>query len=215
MSLTCEFRKSENEIEIITATDYVNEVHRGRIFDKFTGASMYYRKGHQRFKKLTYKVQAHFVSQYQGDFPDHLEFNSEYFRNSSKYSYKESMEHLAGKKFVRNQLLKSGDLTEESIQYEHLVKLPNGKYRIIDVAIVLPYGEIYAYEIQLASITPEELEKRSEDYRLLGIDVTWFLGGAADTTPNQEWHFDYLGIYAPILSFTRIQETYVLSDEEE
>ncbi|WP_409013227.1 competence protein CoiA family protein [Chryseobacterium sp. JUb7] len=59
--------------------------------------------------------------------------------------------------------------------------------RIIDIAMVFPSGWVVAHELQLAGITTEHLEKRTNDYRELGIDTFWWFGKSADTKANRQW----------------------------
>ncbi|GFZ93336.1 competence protein CoiA family protein [Okeania sp. KiyG1] len=199
MALSCILKSTGKYLD---AKNYDPQKHRNDTWDKFVDSPVFYRKDHWRTG--TY-VRPHFVSQYKGNFPDtKLIFDPEYFKNNQTYSPRESWEHIEGKFYVAEYCLKcaSDGLKPDCIQFEHLVKMPSGKYRIIDVAIVMAYGDIFAHEIQLASITPEQLEARSEDYRNIGIDVVWWLGKSANTQANREWHGDYFSRLPPVLLFT-------------
>jgi len=65
--------------------------------------------------------------------------------------------------------------------------------RIADVLITYPNRWKTVYEIQLASITWDELSARTKDYEQAGIDVVWFLGKNADTSYNRTWHYNHFG----------------------
>jgi hypothetical protein len=72
-------------------------------------------------------------------------------------------------------------------------------------------------EIQLASITTEQLEARTKDYRDDAIDVYWVLGKAAAASPhNKNWCKDTLGGFFEVV-FTEHNEhlDITLLDEEE
>lgn len=59
--------------------------------------------------------------------------------------------------------------------------------RIADVAALYPNGYVLIYECQLASITTNELERRTNDYEEAGFDVEWWFGKAADIPANNNW----------------------------
>jgi hypothetical protein len=165
-------------------------------------------------------VRSHFASTavLDSDWPDDLMFDCEYaaHRSGGGLSFGESIYHVAGKEFVRNAASQMDSiLTPELAVFEHQVKLSTGKRRIIDVAFVFPSGLILAQEVQLAAITPRDLEDRSEDYRSAGIDVTWWLGKKAATESNFEWHKQHLGYYPPILEFDERDDTSILQVEGE
>ncbi|WP_354010891.1 competence protein CoiA family protein [Endozoicomonas lisbonensis] len=65
--------------------------------------------------------------------------------------------------------------------------------RIADVVFEFPNGWLEAHEVQFSSITPAELEERTNDYKKAGIDVVWWLGKSADTQPNREWVREVFG----------------------
>ena len=48
MSLTCYWKNQKGELEPLKATDYDENLHKDRIFDKFTEAPVFYKKGHDR-----------------------------------------------------------------------------------------------------------------------------------------------------------------------
>lgn len=77
------------------------------------------------------------------------------------------------------------------------VRIPEVKHahhRIADVLFTFPSGWRVAHEIQLASITPEELQARTEDYAETGIDVFWWFGrDALKQTRVLDWSMNTYG----------------------
>jgi len=65
--------------------------------------------------------------------------------------------------------------------------------RIADLMITFPTGWRVAHEVQLAPITTEQLQKRTNDYSLAGIDVVWWLGKNANTSANRTWSQEVFG----------------------
>jgi competence protein CoiA len=59
--------------------------------------------------------------------------------------------------------------------------------RVADLLVTFPTGWQVVHEVQLASTTTEDLQRRTNDYTPAGIDVTWWLGKSADTPANREW----------------------------
>lgn len=100
-------------------------------------------------------------------------------------SHPESVEHLLCKELVARGLREEfAEYAQADIQYE--VKVPEVR-RVVDVMAAFPNGWRVAHEIQLAGITIEALQQRTEDYARAGIDVVWWLGKGADTPANQAW----------------------------
>jgi len=89
---------------------------------------------------------------------------------------------------------------KDSVEFE--VKLPDVG-RIADVMLEMEGGWKIAHEVQLASITTEELIERTKSYLGNGIDVTWWLGGKANTPTNRFWIADNFGDVR-ILEFNRV-----------
>lgn len=89
----------------------------------------------------------------------------------------ESWEHLEAKAFVKSQLaqLAPGSL----ITFEEVIIIRPGRRRIADVAIRYPSGLMEVHEAQLAALTLEELQERTDDYAEAGIPAYWWLGGNA------------------------------------
>lgn len=103
----------------------------------------------------------------------------------------ESPQHNLGKEIIGKHLKDYwSEYAEAEIKFEFIVPEIN---RIIDVAMVFPSGWVVAHELQLAGITTEHLEKRTNDYRELGIDTFWWLGKSADTKANREWAIERYG----------------------
>jgi competence CoiA-like predicted nuclease len=103
----------------------------------------------------------------------------------------ESMEHIAGKWYLSRVfpgILKDPATAKNAaITFEHVFVTPTGRKRIADVLVVLPGPQHIALEMQLASITPQKLQERTDDYYAAGMDVFWVFGGSADTHPNRTW----------------------------
>lgn len=107
-------------------------------------------------------------------------------RCTSDYScHPESPAHREAKRFLATHLRAwFKEYTSPIIEYE--VPIPEVK-RIADLLVTFPTGWRVAHEVQLASITTEQLQERTNDYTLAGIDVVWWLGKSADTPANREW----------------------------
>lgn len=161
-----------------------------------TGVTEYFRKG--------IHVCGHFRSRGRSVWPKDVIPDTEYLRQSSSREYiKESPEHRSGKLFVAETAQEiSTDFLPDLVRFEHRVMISSReKYRIIDVAFVHPSGVIFAHEVQLASITPEELTERTLDYWEAGISVIWWLGKKAKTTANIEILQELIGSGQCLLDF--------------
>jgi competence CoiA-like predicted nuclease len=116
----------------------------------------------------------------------------------------ESLEHIQGKfqiAYELNQQFKTEGLqTGKDVFIELEYPLPDiGEHgRQADVMVLFENGHKLAYECQLASITTDQLAKRSGDYQAAGIDVYWYLGGKADSQTNRDWLSRNLGGYGLI-----------------
>jgi competence CoiA-like predicted nuclease len=103
----------------------------------------------------------------------------------------ESEEHLEGKRYLKEHLAKIfHEYTAARLEYEVPIREIR---RVADLLVVFPNGWRIAHEVQLAAITPQELEERTDDYAQAGIDVYWWLGGRADTAANHNWCFERFG----------------------
>lgn len=103
----------------------------------------------------------------------------------------ESMEHIIGKIFLAQNfpsMLARPEIAKlATIEFEYVFETPVGRKRIADVLLTFPGPRLIALEMQLASITPQHLQERTDDYYASGIDVFWVFGGSADTSPNRDW----------------------------
>lgn len=116
-------------------------------------------------------------------------------------SHPESREHREGKRYVATEWLPQfGRYKGAVIDYE--VRIEEVR-RVADVLATLTNGQKIAHEIQLAGITPRELQERSDDYAAAGIDVYWHIGKAADTEPNRQFLGDTFGDYSRIFIVVR------------
>lgn len=105
------------------------------------------------------------------------------------YSAGESPAHRAAKLIVRDAL---SDWFKEYIDAEgslevYIPDVMHARNRIADILFSFPNGWRVAHEIQLAPITPAELQERSDDYMSAGIDCFWWFGGRAATDENLRW----------------------------
>jgi competence protein CoiA len=107
-------------------------------------------------------------------------------RCTSDYQcHPESPAHREAKRFLATHLREAfSEYTHAVIEYE--VPIPEVK-RIADLLVMFPTGWRVAHEVQLAAITIEQLQERTNDYTLAGIDVVWWLGKSANTLTNREW----------------------------
>ncbi len=81
--------------------------------------------------------------------------------------------------------------------------------RRADILVTYPDGAIEVHEIQLAAITVDELEERTNDYKEAGADeIIWWFGGFGDNQNNRTWAREKLGGYG-ILSITDSQERFL------
>lgn len=79
-------------------------------------------------------------------------------------------------------------------EYEVILEC-TAQRRIADVLVTFTDGSRVALESQLASITPDTLEKRTHDYETAGVDVVWCFGGSAATDNNRRWAIEAFGVY--------------------
>ena len=115
----------------------------------------------------------------------------------------ESIEHLLGKFHISQYLQQHPEFAGATIDLEVPI---HARKRIADIMATFPHGHRVAVEIQLASITPEQLEARSKDYLDDDIDVIWVLGKTAAASPsNKEWCRAMLGGYLQV-AFTEHNE---------
>jgi competence protein CoiA len=106
----------------------------------------------------------------------------------------ESPEHLFFKEHLFNHLsIEFEEYTTCTMALEYRISVAGKHGRIADVAVLFPNGWIVCHEIQLAPISIEELNHRTEDYRDAGADVVWWFGGKADTQTNRSWAQENIG----------------------
>lgn len=103
----------------------------------------------------------------------------------------ESPEHREAKiKLV--EFLKTTYAEYTTAKLEKEVPIPEIK-RVADILAAFPMGWRVAHEIQLAGITIDHLQERTDDYNKAGIDVVWWLGKSANTSTNRAWCIETFG----------------------
>lgn len=167
--LTAKYIDTQEELDITKFDNPREEIDKSRLCCKFCEQPMSIRAGMLRTK--------HFY---------HLSpCTSDYERHP------ESPQHNLGKALIAKHLkLYWKEYANSEIKLEFPIEEMK---RIIDIAMVFPSGWIVAHELQLASITTEHLEKRTNDYRELGIDTFWWFGKSADTKANRQWAIEKFG----------------------
>lgn len=118
-----------------------------------------------------------------------------YFANCTacreqEQSHPESRAYREAKRFLATYLPEHCHAYGASLEYD--VPLSEIR-RVADLVITFPTGWRVAHEVQLAPITSEQLQKRTNDYSLAGIDVVWWLGQSADTAANRAWSREVFG----------------------
>lgn len=106
-------------------------------------------------------------------------------------SHPESPTHREAKRFLATHLQEQfQEYSGTSITYE----VPIAEVmRIADLLATFPTGWRVAHEVQLASITTQQLQERTNDYSQAGIDVVWWLGKSANTPANRNWSREVFG----------------------
>lgn len=102
----------------------------------------------------------------------------------------ESPEHLAAKKWILKNIAEKMGYDVASADCE--VRMPTIN-RIADVCFTLSNDDRMVHEAQLAAISVDELEARTNDYQSLGYGIVWHFGKSADTGLNRTWAFRRLG----------------------
>lgn len=100
--------------------------------------------------------------------------------SNCSYGCGESLEHMTAKRMVATWL--RGEMSGCVVEPEYSIS-----NRRADLAQIFPNGWIVVHEIQLASITTEELQKRTDDYMNAGCDVIWYFGKKTSTPANRTW----------------------------
>jgi competence CoiA-like predicted nuclease len=110
-------------------------------------------------------------------------------------AHPESAEHRFGKLWLRDYLHELYQVEALNIELEVPVRMDwRARGRIADLLINWPMGWREAHEIQLASITTDQLEEHTNDYLRCGIEVYWWLGNNAAKKPNTEWCLHRFGV---------------------
>jgi len=102
----------------------------------------------------------------------------------------ESPEHLAAKKWILTNIAEKMGYSVASADCE--VRMPSIN-RIADVCFTLTNDDRMVHEAQLAAISVDDLEARTNDYQSLGYGIVWHFGKSADTGLNRTWAFRRLG----------------------
>lgn len=134
----------------------------------------------------------HFVRKYQ---PERDEYDS----------HPESIPHLMAKEHIYREFIRMREKNSDrykgfQIELEYPITLGQQKRkRIADVMIIAPDGSpITAIEVQLATITEQELEERTNDYEKLGIDCIWYFGDKNNKSHIRSWSVDKSGTFRTI-----------------
>jgi competence CoiA-like predicted nuclease len=182
-------KNSGNRIDILTVSDPRRTLKSSDCACQLCGASMFIKAGPL--------IRPHFSH--------YSDCKSDY-----KIGHVETPEHLYGKMELK-QLLKEQFSNLDRIEIDYEVAIPEIK-RIADVLVTFPMGWRMAHEIQLANISTDELEERTNDYLRAGIDVYWWLGKSADNLQNRSWCIDKFGFSLSISFITNRQtETFSLT----
>jgi len=129
----------------------------------------------------------------------------------AQYSTGETEEHRVAKVWLLEYLQEViGKDFDVEFSIEHYVKAAS---RIADVAVLFPGGYLHAFEIQLASISVEELVERTQSYLDAGCEILWMLGNRADTMQNRRWLISAQG-HAPIIKFEYGVEEVTVNEEK-
>jgi competence CoiA-like predicted nuclease len=174
MPFTAIYTKTNERFNFVYHADLIDELDSHSFICPFCDKPMLPRAG-------TVRVRRHFFHRFGECGADWIDPE---YRN-------ESPEHLAGKIFLARafpSLLTKPEIAKQAtIDFEYIFQVGEGRKRIADVFVTLPGPRYVALEIQLASITPQKLQERTDDYHAAGIDVIWVFGGSADTDPNRTW----------------------------
>lgn len=189
MPLIGKHAESGERINILTVPDPRNTFRRGEVLCPLCGEPFYIADG---FIKKPYF--SHYTD---GEC-------------SSRYHKKpESPEHRFFKAYLSSELAKHiGEYSKAQPKLEYPVE---EILRVADVMFEFSGGWLVAHEIQLSSITVEEIKERTDDYRKVGIDVYWWLGGSGNSKAIQDWcHREYSGCF--ILDYDKASELIALHE---
>lgn len=104
-------------------------------------------------------------------------------------AHPESREHFAAKEWIRRNAPARYGYDVVSADLE--VRMPEIN-RVADVCFTLADGERVIHEAQLAAISVDDLEARTNDYHSLGYAVVWHFGKSAYTEGNCRWAYHKL-----------------------
>jgi len=129
-----------------------------------------------------------------------------HFRHRIKCSsewlhHPESIEHLTAKSIIANYLRSRKDYKGRGVNIELEVPLEEIN-RQADILVTFPTGWRVVHEVQLSSITIEELQQRTFDYERLDIQTYWWLGKNAASETNIDW-CEMAGIGCIEIEFSR------------
>lgn len=102
----------------------------------------------------------------------------------------QSPEHFAAKQWIMEHMPEKMAYVIERADCE--VRMPEIN-RIADVCFWIDGGDRVVHEAQLAAISVDELEARTNDYQSIGYGIVWHFGKSADTDTNKRWAFRRLG----------------------
>jgi len=178
--LTAKYLDTGETIDITKLENPRTQIDKSRLGCKFCSGKMSIRQGLLRARHFYH------LSACTSDFARHPE----------------SAEHNIGKELIAKHVKEFWkEYSEVNIDYEYPISEIK---RIADIAMIFPSGWIVVHEIQLASITNEQLQKRTEDYNSIGIDTFWWLGKSAKTPENQKWCIEKYG-YSLSLDYEILQ----------
>jgi len=158
-----------------TPIEYIRSFPVGALVCQLCESPMFPKSSHTR---LGIPVRAHFV-------------HSRRECSSSHPGYEggagESVYHLKGKQYLVEAWIPGyRRYADALVEYEQHIKEDDAD-QIADVLVTLPNGHRIAHEVQLAPITTEQLQERTNGYISASIDVYWHLGFSADTPANRDY----------------------------
>lgn len=178
------------------------------LIDPFFGQPVFPRTSHFREQnKDRVFVRSHFVSKAVKDneLRDDIILDREYIQEKTDGTLilRESSEHREGKRILAKTAIEDfSGVTKANVHFEKRVWVPHkNSYRVADVFVDLPSGDLLAMECQLSPISIEELEERNGDYQSQGIDCIWALGSKARSWQNVDFIRDNFGYNPPSLKF--------------
>jgi competence CoiA-like predicted nuclease len=132
----------------------------------------------------------------------HFRHNQGYGDRDCALATGEGFEHIGAKIAVSNKLASMPMYRDARIVKEHWIASVS---RRADICALCP-GGFDVHEIQLAKITVDSLESRTNDYIESGAtEIIWWFGGDAHTEANIQWAKRKLGGYGE-LNFSEDRE---------